>query len=277
MDSTLLKVFVAVAKQKSISLGAQELGFTQSNATLRIKQLEKNLGYSLFHRVPKGVILTYEGEKLYPYALEIVTKVEEAIHQMNNITYQKLLRIGTSQANATIRLLPFLEKLNDDFPQMNIELYANGTPQVIEALLDYKVDIAFITGNPNHKDIITLNQFDDDLYQVESKHKESQNCIIGYREKSTHFHYFKHYCEQKGNQSYKTIILENYEVMLGCVKAGMGKAFVSKIIVDKYGYTNDLKMSKLPENTTDLRTHLVCRKDAIPIISAYLKALTFTI
>lgn len=48
MESTLLKVFVAVANKKSISLGAQTLNFTQSNVTNRIKQLEKNLGYALF-------------------------------------------------------------------------------------------------------------------------------------------------------------------------------------------------------------------------------------
>ena len=62
MDSNLLKVFVAVANNKSVSLGAKELGFAQSNVTSRIKQLEKNLGFSLFHRVPKGVILNKEGE-----------------------------------------------------------------------------------------------------------------------------------------------------------------------------------------------------------------------
>ena len=201
MDSSLLKIFVAVAKHKSISLAAQELHFTQSNVTLRIKQLEKDLGYQLFHRVPKGVILTYEGEKLYPYALEIANKVEEAIHQMKNISEQTFLRIGTSQANAIIRLLPFIEKLNADFPSMQIELYANGTPPVIEALLDYKVDIAFVTGNPNHKDIVVLNQFNDDLYKVESKSKATQNCLIGYREKSTHFNYLKTYCEGQDRKS----------------------------------------------------------------------------
>ena len=47
MESALLKVFVAVANKKSISLGASILNFTQSNVTLRIKQLEKNLGYLL--------------------------------------------------------------------------------------------------------------------------------------------------------------------------------------------------------------------------------------
>ncbi len=41
MDSNLLKIFVAVANNRSISLGANELGFAQSNVTSRIKQLEK--------------------------------------------------------------------------------------------------------------------------------------------------------------------------------------------------------------------------------------------
>ncbi len=63
MDSNLLKIFVAVAKKNSISLGAKKLKFTQTNVSLRIKQLEKNLGFDLFHRIPKGVLLTKEGEK----------------------------------------------------------------------------------------------------------------------------------------------------------------------------------------------------------------------
>ncbi len=89
-------------------------------------------------------------------AEEIVQKVENAIIQMKNSTHQRLLRIGTSQANATIRLLPFIEKLQQDFPDIHFELYANGTPLVLEQLLNYKLDIAFITGDPAHKDIIVL-------------------------------------------------------------------------------------------------------------------------
>jgi len=54
MDSNLLKVFLAVVHTKSISLGAKELNFTQSNVTLRIKQLEKSLGYDLFYRTNRG-------------------------------------------------------------------------------------------------------------------------------------------------------------------------------------------------------------------------------
>jgi LysR family transcriptional regulator, cell division regulator len=269
MDSTLLKVFVAVANKKSISLGAQDLGFTQSNVTLRIKQLEKVLNYTLFHRVPKGVILTKEGQKLYPYAIEIVKKVEEAQLQMRNISHQELLKVGTSQANAAIRLLEFIEKLNKKFPNMQLELSTNGTPEVIEDLINYKIDIAFVTGDPNHKDIIVLNKFEDDLYLVESRNAKSQNCLIGYRKNSTHYKYLEEYIKTTGNLDFKTMIIENYDVMLGCVKQGMGKAFLSKMIIDKYDYTKDLKLTKIGES--NLQTNLICRKDYMPMISNYLR------
>lgn len=268
MESTLLKVFVSVANKKSISLGALDLNFTQSNVTLRIKQLEKNLGYLLFHRVPSGVVLTKEGEKLYPMAVEIVKKVEEAELKMKNINHQETLRIGSGQANVALRLLPFINKLNKKYPNMELELFANANPQILEKLLDYKLDIAFITGNPNHKDLIVLNKFYDDLYMVESKNKNSKNCLIGYKQDSTHYKFLLQYEKNQGNLNFKSIFIENYELMLGCVKAGMGKAYISKKIIEKYELSDNFKLTKIPN---ELETHLVCRKDYIPMISEYLR------
>ena len=268
METSLLKVFVAVANKKSISLAAVELSFTQSNATNRIKQLEKSLGYFLFHRVPSGVILTKEGEKLYPMAVEIIKKVEIAQYKMQNITHQETLRIGSGQANVALRLLPFINKLNNKYPNMQLELYADANPQILEKILDYKLDIAFLTGAPNHKDLMILNSFDDDLYMVEPKKQEYNNCLFGYKKNSTHYKFLVEYEKNRGNENFKTIFIENYEVMLGCVKNGMGKAYLSKRIIDKYGYSNNLILTKLPN---ELKTFLICRKDYIPIISEYLK------
>lgn len=268
MESALLKVFVAVANKKSISLAAVDLKFTQSNVTLRIKQLEKNLGYVLFHRVPQGVLLTKEGEKLYPLASEIVKKVEEAELKMKNIFHQDTLKLGSGQANVALRLLPFINKLNKKFPNMELELYTNANPQILEKLLDYKLDMAFITGEPHHKDLISLNKFYDDLYMVEPKNLQHNNCLIGYKQESTHFKFLASYEQEKGNTQFKSLFIENYEVMLGCVKAGIGKAYVAKKIIQKYGYLDDLKLTKL---SNELETHLVCRKDYIPMIGEYLK------
>lgn len=268
MESALLKVFVAVANKKSISLGAQTLNFTQSNVTNRIKQLEKNLGYSLFHRIPSGVALTKEGKKLYPIAVEIVKKVEEAQFKMKNINHQETLNIGSGQANVALRLLPFIDKLGKKYPNMELEFYINANPKILEKLLDYKLDIAFVTGLPNHNDLISLKRFDDDLFLVEPKDKNYTNCLIGYKKDSIHYKFLVEYEKNNDNLDFKTIFIENYEVMLGCVKNGMGKAYVSKRIIDKYGYSNNLILTKLPN---ELQTHLICRKDYIPLISNYLK------
>ena len=268
MDSNLLKVFVAVAKVKSISLGAKELGFTQSNVTLRIKQLEKTTGYRLFHRTPKGVVLTNEGKKLYPFALDIVKKVDETILYMNNINHQEILKIGSTQSNATTRLIPFITKLNEEYPQMRLELFTDTTPNVLEALLNYQVDVAFLSGNPHHKNIEILNAYKEDTFLVEPKNKPSQNTILAYKESCAYYLFLKNHFLQKGNKNFNVNIFENYEIILGGIEVGMGVSLLPLSIIKKFAYQDKLKLTKID---TKLYTHLVCRSNYIPMISEYLK------
>lgn len=271
MDSSLLKVFVAVANKKSISLGAQDLGFTQSNVTHRIKQLEKVIGYDLFFRIPSGVILTKEGEKLYPFAIDIVKRVEEATLQMKNLNYQELLRIGTSQANAAIRLLNIVEKLNKKYPKMQITITTNETKKIIEDLLEFKIDIGFVVGCPKSSDIIVLNRVNEDLCLIESKDVKSKNCLIGYREDSIHFNYLKEYMRKNGNSDFNTMTFQNYHLIQEMVSKGYGKALIFRELIEKYGFANKFNLSKIDSNEEELSTFMICRKNNIPMIGEYLK------
>jgi len=268
MDSNLLKIFLCVTNNKSISIAALELGFAQSNITTKIKQLEKSIGYALFHRIPKGVKLTLEGEKLYPYAVEIVKKLEEAVSKVRNRNCQEILRIGSTQTNAPVRLLPFARKLKNDYESMKLEIFTDTTPYVVSALLDYRVDVAFVSGNPHHKDIMILQEFKEDIYLIESKNLISDNCILGYKDSCAYFTYLYSLYRKQSNQTFKTTTFENFETILGCVEMGMGKSLVPLSIIKKFNYEHNLKMTKID---CGLSTHLVCRKDNIPIISTYLK------
>jgi len=268
MDTNLLKVFIAVTNTKSISSGAKELGFTQSNVTLRIKQLEKSLGYKLFHRTNRGVVLTSQGVKFHPYAVDIVKKVEEATLKMRNINHQELLRLGSTQSNATIRLIPIIEMLNRDFKDMKIEFNIDSTEDLIRKLLDYEIDIAFVNKDPKNKDIEILNIFKDEIYFIEPKDKKAQKYILSYKDNCTYCLYLQEYVKKNKKENYKTIALQNYELMLGCVKAGFGVTLLSKKIVEKYGYLDDLKLTKVDSN---LNSHLICRKDYRPMIENYLR------
>ena len=275
MDSNLLKVFISVANNKSISLGAKELGFTQSNVTLRIKQLEKNIGYSLFHRIPKGVLLTQEGEKLYKHAVEIVRKVEDAILDVQNEQEQKKLIVGSTDCNAAVRISSFLVKLHEDYPNLQLELLTGTTRDVTKMILDYKVDIAFISGEPKHDELMVLKKYEEEIAILEQKDENSQNIVLSFKEGCAYDEFLKSYYEKKGEVIEKSLSFGSLETILACVKAGMGKTLLPTNLVDKLGYNEDLKITKLDKKTAYIPTCLVCRKDYIPKISEYLKQMEF--
>ncbi|MEE3191346.1 MAG: LysR family transcriptional regulator, partial [Pseudomonadota bacterium] len=66
MDTQSLKAFIAVAEQKSFSAAAESLYLTQSAVSKRIKQLEEQLGTTLFDRHNRTISLTEAGEALLP-------------------------------------------------------------------------------------------------------------------------------------------------------------------------------------------------------------------
>jgi len=277
MDSNLLKVFAAVAEKKSISLGAKKLKVTQTNVSLRIKQLEKNLGFELFHRVPKGVLLTKEGERLLPIAKEIVDKVKEAQNQIRNIKKQDNLIIASTYSNTKMRLIPLLKKLNEDYPNIKLEVITNNTIAIKQMIVEYKVDIAFINNEPTHEDIALLKRFENELLFVESKKKCSRNTILGHQDICAFFNGAKKYYEHLGIEDYETLELANFEVILACIELGMGSTLLPKSIVKKYGYLSKVKTTPVSNEIVDIPTCMVCRKDNIPKIGNYLKKLELEI
>lgn len=277
MDSNLLKVFVAVAQKNSISLGAKKLKVTQTNVSLRIKQLEKNLGFELFHRVPKGVLLTKEGEKVLPLAIDIVEKVKEAQNQIRNIKKQDSLIIASTYSNTKMRLIPLLQKLNEDHANIKLELVTNNTITIKQMLVEYKVDIAFINNEPSHEDIVLLKRYENELLFVESKRKCSKNTILGHQDICAFFNGAKKYYEYLGIEDYEVLELANFEVILACVELGMGSTILPKSIVKKYGYLSKVKCTEVSKDIVDIPTCLVYRKGNLPKISEYLKKISLDI
>lgn len=273
MDSNLLKIFISVANNKSISLGANELGFAQSNVTSRIKQLEKSLDCTLFHRVPKGVILTNEGERLYKHAVEIVKKVEVAISDIQNQQHQKKLIVGSTDCNAAVRISSFLMKLHEDFPKMQMELLTGTTRDMIQLILNYKVDIAFVSGEPKDDELIVLKKYEEEIAILEPKEENTPNVILSFKEGCAYDEFLKNYYQKKGENIEKSLSFGSLETILACVKSGMGKTLLPTNLVEKLGFINDVKITKLDKKTAYIPTCLVCRKDYVPKIASYLQEL----
>ncbi|MCT7911277.1 LysR family transcriptional regulator [Arcobacter lacus] len=275
MDSNLLKVFVEVAKEKSITKAAINLNFAQSNITSRIKQLEKSLGLILFYRVPKGVTLTKEGEKLYPYALEIVKRIEIANSEMKNMNQQTHLIIGSTESNASVRIIPFLSQIHKDFPNISLELITDTTKEITKKLLEYKVDIAFVSGEPKNEDFMILNKIDEIITVVESKDNLYPNVFLSFKNGCAYNEFGQNYLKQFLDENYKVLEFGNYETILGCIKIGMGKSILPLSIIKKLNYEKDLHITKLSKDIANLPTCMICRVDNLPKIKKYLEDYKF--
>ena len=74
------------------------------------------------------------------------------------------------------------------------------------------------------------------MYIVEPKNKIAPNTILAYRICCAYFTFHESHLKIQENNEFKVTILENYEVILGCVKEGMGVSLLPISIIEKYLY-----------------------------------------
>lgn len=78
MELRNINTFLKVAATQNFSKAAEQLGYSQSAVTIQIRQLEKELGISLFERIGKRVYLTERGAEFTSYANEIMRVTSRA-------------------------------------------------------------------------------------------------------------------------------------------------------------------------------------------------------
>ena len=71
-----LKYIIEIANHKSITAAAKSLYMTQSALSAAVKETEEELGIKIFERVPRGVVVTFDGEDFLKYCKEIVEKTD---------------------------------------------------------------------------------------------------------------------------------------------------------------------------------------------------------
>ena len=273
MNIPSLRLFISISEEKSITLGASSQKYTQSNATMKIQQLEEELGFLLFHRVPKGVVLTQNGLKFLPYAKKIIKNIDIAKAQSQNIKTQNILRVGSSGANKVTRAIPFIRQLQSAYPSIKIELNINGSVNLEHQLANFELDVAFIMGEPTDKDLIKLNTFHDTPYIISSKNIRAKKCLLGYREKCLHFLALKEYYEKNNKTNYDTMFIQNYNLLLEFVILGYGYAFMPLPVIQKYDCEDKLNYKKMTGETKSQNSYLVCHNKNVPKIKDFLQNL----
>ena len=77
MDIQRLRIFLAVAREGSISRAGEKVHLSQPAISLQIKQLQSELGMVLFEREPQGMRLSPDGVAILPWAERVVSAMSE--------------------------------------------------------------------------------------------------------------------------------------------------------------------------------------------------------
>ena len=267
MDSALLKVFVTVADEGSLSGAAKILNCVQSNVTARLKQLEDYLGHRLFYRKPRGVILTEAGEVLLGHARDIVERIGKTELVMRNLGETAgRLRIGSTESNAAVRLTPLLIDLHKKYPKVDFQLFTGTTQLIIEQLIGYKLDIAFVSGVPNHPDLKVLKAFEEKMALVEPKAGAVPDVVITFKKGCTYKAVLDELMRERGIYDYRVMEFGSLDTILGCVAAGMGRTLLPLSVINQSADKNWVNIVSLPPDKADIPTCLICRRDAMPSI-----------
>lgn len=144
MEIRTLLTFVRIAETGSFSRTAEQLGYSQSAVTMQIKQLEGELNTLLFERIGRHVRLTQAGNRLLPYALELLEvlhKAEGILQEPEKITGQ--LRIGTSESFVISVLPPVFAALQSACPHVEVSVQTALVRDLFQKLRQNEVDLLY--------------------------------------------------------------------------------------------------------------------------------------
>ncbi|WP_372965929.1 LysR substrate-binding domain-containing protein [Marinobacter sp.] len=177
-----LRYFEAAARHLNFTRAAGDLYLTQSAVSQKIQSLEDHLGYPLFYRLPRGLRLTSNGERLYISVCQAFGILSETLHQIGDETLQGALKLRTMPSFATRWLIPRLASFNKLHPEIDLQIDADLS------MADFKDDGVDLAVTPYWVDNQRLNQqhlFDDLVYPVASPHLLSQLTLTNYQDLTT--------------------------------------------------------------------------------------------
>ncbi|MEV8036638.1 LysR family transcriptional regulator [Streptomyces sp. NPDC086182] len=145
MELRLLVTFEKVATVLSFTRAAAELAYAQSSVTSQVRALETSLGTELFDRLGGRIRLTEAGERLLPYARQIIELTEEARAAVVGAEEPSgTLTVGTMESLTSYRLLPLLEFFHHRHPRVRLSLRTTIGDETRQALRQGTYDVGFL-------------------------------------------------------------------------------------------------------------------------------------
>ncbi|ECY3296857.1 LysR family transcriptional regulator, partial [Salmonella enterica] len=166
MDLTQLEMFNAVALTGSITQAAAKVHRVPSNLTTRIRQLEADLGVSLFIRENQRLRLSPAGHNFLRYSQQILALVDEARMVVAGEEPQGLFSLGALESTAAVRIPALLAGYNQRYPKIQFALTTGPSGAMLDGVLEGKLNAAFIDGPLMHPGLEGIPAYQEEMMIV---------------------------------------------------------------------------------------------------------------
>ena len=152
MNITLkqLLIFVTTARLMRISSAADELYLTQSAASQSLKEFENNLGYQVFNRLGRRLMLNDNGREILPKAVHML-ELQKQLQQPITNELQGHLNVAASVTTGSYLLPKILADFVKLHPKVSPTLVIGNSDEVITRLTEGQAHIGFIEAPTTHQ------------------------------------------------------------------------------------------------------------------------------
>jgi DNA-binding transcriptional LysR family regulator len=268
MDLGDLHIFRSVVQAGGITRAAEKLNRVQSNVTTRVHQLEADLGVQLFIREGKKLHLSPEGKLLLDYADRLLDLAQEAREAVHDAKPRGLLRLGTMESTAAMRLPVPMNEYLGRYPDVTLELRTGNTQVLATALLAGDLDAALVTDPVADAPFEKVPIYDEELVivaaanhpPIRSPRDAKPQTVLAFEPGCSLRQRLEDWFAHHGEMPDRIVEITSYHAMLGCVVAGMGISLLPRNVLTTFPDTRLLSLHSLPPELDRAPTVLIWRK-----------------
>ena len=136
MELRVLKYFLMVAREESITKAAQLLHLTQPTLSRQLMQLEEELGVKLFHRSKHSIILTEEGMLLKRRAQELISLSEKTVQELSHkdVVVSGEIAIGCGETKSMSYLSEQMVAFRAQYPLVQFQIHSATADDIKERI-----------------------------------------------------------------------------------------------------------------------------------------------
>ncbi len=238
-----LQVFLAVAKDESISRAAESLSMSQSATSSALQEFENRYDMQLFDRSAKRLQLNARGRELRAKAQNLLEHAKGFDRELLQQSDLQQLNVGASYTIANYVAMKYLAAYLEQNPDSKVDISVGNTPQIITKVLNFEVDIGLIEAEVNHSDLDIQPWQQDRMclfclpnHPLAQKEKLTDKDLLSCNwilreEKSGHRQTFDRAMQGLLPDLNITLELGHNDAIKNAVKAGLGVGCLSELAV----------------------------------------------